>query len=390
MEIEVERQQQAREYARIHRRLSLLEIAIVVAGLAIVFSAGLDKWLRDLLQRFAQNVPLLNWQPLADWFPLQLLLYFLIIFLVLTVVFIPLAYYAGFVLPRRYGISVMTFKAWIVNRLKGAAIGFIFQAALISLVYALLAFQPQWWWLWTGIILLFFSVVMANLAPILFFPLFYKFTPLPEGELKQRLMKLAARARTSVGGVYVMRMSDKTTGANAALMGLGNTRRIVIGDTMIDRYTPDEIEVVLAHELGHHLHSDIWKLIISQSVLTFGGLYIAHLALQWVVDTQHYYPALADASTIPLLLALLGAYGLIIMPLGNAISRLIEYQADEYALQSTGMVEAFKGAMKRLANQNLSDVEPSPIIEFLFHDHPSVGKRLKHADEFEARGKRGR
>src|SRR5437660_1483405 len=130
--IEVERQQQARKYARIRRRLSLLEMVIVAVGLVIVFSAGLDKWLRDQLQGFAQSFSLLNWQPLASWFPLQLLLYFLIITLVLTVVFIPLAYYAGFVLPRRYGISVMTFKAWVVNRLKGATIGFIFQAVLIS------------------------------------------------------------------------------------------------------------------------------------------------------------------------------------------------------------------------------------------------------------------
>ncbi|HLG64017.1 MAG TPA: M48 family metallopeptidase [Ktedonosporobacter sp.] len=384
MEIEVERQQQAREYARIQRRLSLLEIAIVVAGLAIVFSAGLDKWLRDLLQGLAQSLAPLNWQPLAGWFPLQLLLYFLIITCVLTIVFIPLAYYAGFLLPRRYGISVMTFKAWVVNRLKGATIGFIFQAVLISLIYALLALQPRWWWLWTGIILLFFSVVMANLAPILFFPLFYKFTPLPEGELKQRLMELAARARTSVRGVYVMRMSDKTTSANAALMGLGNTRRIVIGDTMIDRYTPDEIEVVLAHELGHHLHSDIWKLIISQSVLTFGGLYIAHLALQWVVDTQHVYRSLTDPATLPFLFVLVAFYGLIITPLGNMYSRRLEYQADEYALQSTRKVEAFQSAMARLANQNLTVVEPSPIIEFLFHSHPSVSKRIKHADDFAA------
>jgi STE24 endopeptidase len=183
-----------------------------------------------------------------------------------------------------------------------------------------------------------------------------------------------------------MQMSKKTTAANAALMGLGNTRRIVIGDTMLDRYTPDEIEVVLAHELGHHVHRDLWKLIISQSALTLAGLYVVNLVLHWAVNTQHYYPGLADAATIPLLLALIGAYGLIIMPIGNSYSRRIEYQADEYALQSTGMVEAFKGAMKRLANQNLSDVEPSPLIELLFHDHPSVGKRLKHADEYELRG----
>jgi STE24 endopeptidase len=297
----------------------------------------------------------------------------------------PLAYYGGFVLPHRYGLSTMTLKGWLGDLLKGLVLGLVLEGLAIELVYALLAFQPNSWWLWVAIVMLFFSVIMANLAPVLIMPLFYKFQPLPEGDLTKRLLALADRAHTRVRGVFTMQMSSKTTAANAALMGLGNTRRIVIGDTMLDRYTPDEIEVVLAHELGHHVHHDLWKLIISQSVLTLAGLYVVNLVLHWAVNTQHYYPGLADAATIPLLLALIGAYGLIIMPIGNSYSRRIEYQADEYALQSTGMVEAFQGAMKRLANQNLSDVEPSLLIEVLFHDHPSVGKRLKHANEYELR-----
>ena len=182
-----------------------------------------------------------------------------------------------------------------------------------------------------------------------------------------------------------MEMSSKTTAANAALMGLGNTRRIVLGDTMLDRYTPDEIEVVLAHELGHHVHHDIWKLLVSQSVLTLLGLYLLNLALHWAVDTQHYYTSLADAATIPLVLVLTAIFGLIFMPLSNGLSRAIEYQADEYALQTTKLVGAFKNAMTRLADQNLADIEPSPIIEFLFHDHPAISKRLQHAEAFARR-----
>jgi STE24 endopeptidase len=253
---------------------------------------------------------------------------------------------------------------------------------VIELVYVLLATQPQLWWLWVGLVLLFFTVIMANLAPVLLLPLFYKFTPLPEGELTQRLLKLAEQARTRVRGVFAMHMSDKTTAANAALMGLGNTRRIVVGDTMLDRYTPDEIEVVLAHELGHHVHHDIWKLIISQSVLTLVGLYLLNLVLHWIVDTLHFYRWLADPATIPLVLVLTAVFSLIVMPLSNGLSRAVEYQADEYALQATKMVEPFKNAMTRLANQNLSEAEPSPIIEFIFYNHPSINKRLRHADEF--------
>ncbi|MDQ6661560.1 MAG: M48 family metalloprotease, partial [Chloroflexota bacterium] len=169
-----------------------------------------------------------------------------------------------------------------------------------------------------------------------------------------------------------------------ALMGLGNTRRIVLGDTMLDRYTPDEIEVVLAHELGHQVHRDIWKLLISQSVVTLGGLYLLNLALHWAVDTWHRYTGLADPATLPLILVLTALFGLIVMPIRNGYSRRIEYQADEYALQATNMIWPFKSAMTRLANQNLADIEPSPLIELLFHDHPSIGRRLKHAEKFAA------
>ena len=378
IEIDTERQQKAKEYARTRRRLSFVNMAIGVAGVIILLATNLNSWLRNLLQP-------LGWQPIAGWFPWQVLVYFLILILSYEVLTAPLAYYGGFVLPHRYGLSTMTLKGWLGDLLKGLVLGLVLEGLAIELVYALLAFQPDSWWLWVAIVMLFFSVIMANLAPVLIMPLFYKFQPLPEGDLTKRLLALADRAHTRVRGVFTMQMSSKTTAANAALMGLGNTRRIVIGDTMLDRYTPDEIEVVLAHELGHHVHHDLWKLIISQSVLTLAGLYVVNLVLHWAVNTQHYYPGLADAATIPLLLALIGAYGLIIMPIGNSYSRRIEYQADEYALQSTGMVEAFQGAMKRLANQNLSDVEPSLLIEVLFHDHPSVGKRLKHANEYELR-----
>ncbi len=376
-EIDAERQQKARHYARIRRWLMLVSLIIAAVSITFVLATGLDKWLRNQLHA-------LNWQPVAGWFPVQILAYLLILMLVYELITSPLAYYSGFVLPHRFGLSTMTLRAWLADLFKGLGLSLVLEACVIELIYALLALQPQMWWLEVGLIMLFFSVVMANLAPILIFPLFYKFTPLPEGELTQRLLALAQRAHTKVQGVFSMKMSDKTTAANAALMGLGNTRRIVIGDTMLDRYTPDEIEVVLAHELGHHVHSDIWKLIISQAVLTLGGLYIANLVLHWLVETQHVYLALTDAATLPFFFLLVGVFSLIVMPIGNTYSRLIEYQADEYALQVTRNVAAFKSAMTRLANQNLAELEPSPIFEFLFHDHPSIGKRLKHADEFTA------
>lgn len=378
IEIDVERQQKAKEYARIRRHLSIVEMAIAAIGVFFLLFSGFGTWLRDLVQP-------LNWHPLPGWFPWQVLVYFLILMLAYQVISTPLSFYGGFVLSHRYGLSTQTLRGWLADLLKGLVLSLIFEAFVIELIYLLLATQPQTWWLWVALVLLFFSVVMANLAPVLIFPLFYKFTPLPEGELTQRLIALAERAKTRVRGVFTMHLSSKTTAANAAVMGLGNTRRIVLGDTMLDRYTPDEIEVVLAHELGHHVHRDIWKLITSQSLLTLAGLYLINIGLHWAVETEHYYANLADAATLPFVFLLTAVFGLIVMPIGNGYSRLIEYQADEYALQATRKVEPFKSAMTRLANQNLAEVEPSALVEFLFHSHPSIRKRLKHADEFATR-----
>ena len=375
MAIDQERQQQAREYARIRRQLSLISMLIAAVGILFVFWSGLDKGLRDWVQP-------LGWQPIAGWYPWQILVYFLVLLLGYEIITSPLAFYSGYRLPHHYGLSTMSLQSWLSDRLKGLVLGIVLETFVVELVYLLLATQPQLWWLWVSLILLFFTVVMANLAPVLILPLFYKLRPLPEGDLTQRLLALADRAHTRVRGVFTMELSSKTTAANAALMGLGNTRRIVLGDTMLDRYTPDEIEVVLAHELGHHVHHDIWKLILSQSVLTLVGLYLLNLVLHWAVDTQYYYPALADVATIPLVLVLTALFGLLIMPLSNGLSRAIEYQADEYALEATKLVAAFTSAMTRLADQNLADIEPSPIVEFLFHDHPSIGKRLQHATAF--------
>ncbi|GAC1386859.1 MAG: M48 family metallopeptidase [Ktedonobacteraceae bacterium] len=378
VEIDENRQQKARQYARIRRQLSFTGMGIAAIAMLLIFWSELYIALRNWLQPLA-------WQPFSGWYPLQVAAYFLILILSYQIITSPLSYYSGFVLPYRYGLSTMTLRGWLLDLCKGLVLGLILETVVVELIYLLLATQPQIWWLEVALILLFFTVVMANLAPVLILPLFYKFSPLPEGELTRRLLALAERAHTRVRGVFTMQLSSKTTAANAALMGLGNTQRIVLGDTMLDRYTPDEIEVVLAHELGHHVHHDIWKLIVSQSLLTLGGLYLVNLALHWAVDGQHYYQSLSDVATIPFVLVLTAVFGLIVMPIGNGLSRAVEYQADEYALQSTQRVGAFKSAMTRLANQNLADIEPSPLIEFLFHDHPSIGRRLQHADAFAQR-----
>ncbi len=377
--LDATRQAEARRYARQRQTLSLISLCLTAALVTIFLFTGLNFWLRDALA----FVP--AWSPAWGWQPARIGAYALALLLISIVLSLPLDYYSGYILPRRYGLSTQTPAAWARDELKGTALSLVFEIVAVVAVYALLAVSPGLWWLWAGLGMLVFTVLLANLAPILLLPLFYKLTPLPDNDVKRRALALAERARTRVRGIYAMKMSEKTTAANAMVIGLGNTRRIVIGDTLLDHYTPDEIEVVVAHELGHQVHRDIPKLIGMQTIATLGGLFIASLALDAILSADSRYFGLADPATLPLLAVALGIFGLVTMPLVNGVSRWIEAQADIYALETTGKTDAFISAMTRLANQNLAELEPAPWIEFLLYNHPSIGKRLAMGQEYAAK-----
>jgi len=368
--LDPDRQAKARRYARQRHTLALVSLALDAALIAILLFSGLSFALRDALA----GAP--AWEPVAGWLPARVGLYFLILFAGAFVLGLPLSYYSGHVLPHRYGLSTQSRRAWALDLLKGLAISLPFELVAVAFVYWLLAATPDLWWLWTGAAMLFVTVILANLAPILFLPLFYKLTPLPDGEVRRMALALAERAGTRVRGIYSMNMSTKTTAANAMVMGLGNTRRIILGDTLLDRYTPDEIEVVLAHELGHQVHGDIPRLIAVQTVTTLGGLFVVNLLLHAVVARFTAYHGLSDPATLPLVGAALVAFALVTLPLSNGYSRRVERQADVYALETTRKPDAFISAMTRLANQNLAELEPAWFVELLLYNHPSTARRL--------------
>jgi STE24 endopeptidase len=367
--LDPERQQQAREYARIRRRLFVLELVIGVAYILFWILSGLSIWWRDLIHQFTQTT----------W--LSVPLFALGFGLIYGLITGPLDYYSGYVLPHRYNQSTQSFKAWFIDQVKGWLIGGIIGLIILEIIYVLLGVAPRSWWLWAAVVMLVFTVLLSNLAPVLIFPLFYKYKPLADEELGNRLTRLAEQAGTKVKGVYVFDMSSKTVAANAALMGLGNTRRIVLADTLIENFTADEIEAVFAHELGHHVHKDLIYGIVVQSLLTLVGFWLADQVLQW--GTVIFgYTGLTDPATFPLLMLALGVFGVVTMPLGNVWSRWREVKADKYALKTTGQPEAFISAMTRLANQNLAEAEPPAWIEFLLHSHPAISKRVAMAQRF--------
>lgn len=372
--LDPQKQQQAKQYSRIKRRLWLADTAFsalyALAWLVFGWSVGLRTWLAG----FNTN----DWLLVPAFAAIFGGLYFLLN--------LPLSYYAEFALPHRFDQSNQTIKDWIVDQLKGMLIAIPLGLILLEGLYAFLRAFPDTWWLWGAGALLVIQVLLANLAPVLIMPLFNKFIPLGEehAELAERLMKLAEKAHTKVQGVFTFDMSRRTKAANAALTGIGSTRRIILGDTLINEFTTDEIETVLAHELGHQVHRDIPLLIGLGTLTTLVGFYLVSLALSWAVSVFHFNGP-ADIAGLPAFGLVLGAYGLLTMPLENAFSRWRERLADEYALQITGKKEAFASAFTRLANQNLSDVDPEKWVVFMFHDHPPLKERIKMIESFKSK-----
>lgn len=367
--LDPERQEQAKIYSRIRRRLMVVELVIGGIYALAWLGAGWSLSLRDELLSITDN----QWILVAAFGLIFGGIYF--------VLALPLSYYSGFVLPHRFGLSTQTRKGWTIDQLKGIAIGVVLGGIILEIIYALLRAAPDIWWVWTGIVLLLFNVILANIAPVILFPIFFKFVPIDEehAELVDRLMHLAERADTYVKGVYQFDLSRRTTAANAGLAGLGNTRRIILGDTLIDEFTPDEIETVLAHELGHHVHKDIPIGILVESVITFVGLFIAYMALGRGAELMGFNGQ-KDVAAMPLLILVMGFYGLLTMPLGNAYSRWRERLADAFAIKITGSSSAYASALTRLANQNLADADPEPWVEFLLYSHPALGKRIAVAE----------
>ncbi len=366
--LDPERQKQAKDYARIRRRFWIVDTVFsTLYALAWLFF-GWSITIRERLVAISSN----------EW--LLVPLYIAIFAGVYAVLNLPLSYYSGFVLPHRFGQSNQSLKDWIIDQLKGIAIGLPLGLVMLELFYLALRITGDAWWLWVAGGLLLFNVILSNLAPVLIMPLFNKYVPLGEEhkELQDRLLDLARRANTQVKGVFKFDMSKRTNAANAALTGIGNTRRIILGDTLINEFTLDEIETVLAHELGHHVHKDIPFLIVSGTLLTALGLFISSLALNYAV-TFFSFTSVADVAAFPALSLTLGAYGLLTQPLENALSRWREEMADDYALSSTGKREAFASAFTRLANQNLGEVDPEKWVVFMFYSHPPLGERIAKA-----------
>jgi STE24 endopeptidase len=359
---------EARRYNRMRRWLGIGDFFLGLLLILVLLATGWNGTLRDLAMHGAY-----------EHYTLAVFLYVLMLMLIGKLLGLTLDYY-GFRLERRYNLSNQKLRAWVWDETKGFLVGVVLASIVVEILYFIIREFPQHWWViaWAAFLGLF--VLMAQLAPVILFPIFYKFEPLDNDELKSRLVGLSERAGTRVRGVYKWNLSEKSKKANAALTGLGNTRRIILADTLLENYSADEIEAVLAHELGHHVHRHILKSIAVQAGITLVGFWAANWVLHYAVDRTHMFVTVSDFANLPLLVLVSTVLSFLLLPALNAYSRYNERQADRYAFQSIRSVGPFISSMNKLADQNLAERSPSRWVEWFFQSHPAISRRVTAAE----------
>ena len=357
----------ASRYQRVKLTMSIISMALNVVIPLVFLLAGGSEAIRNLAEGWSSNSALI-----------------VVLFLLVTgagfqLIEFPFEVYSGFIVEKQFGLSKVSIGRWLYDWFKGTLLQSVLLVVLLSGMYWLLRSQPELWWLWAAIGATILVIILMALVPVLLLPLFYKFQPIPEGELKDRLFALADQIGTHVQGIYVWHLGDKTSKANAAVTGWGRTRRIIISDTLIESNSIEEIEVVMAHELGHHVRWDVWKMLAVSTALIFISFFVIDLALAAWIDSLGLR-GIDDIAGLPLVLIVGADVSLVALPISNWLSRKAETAADLYALNLTGMRDEFISAMNKLGDQNLSQKNPNAIVEFLFHSHPSIQHRIDRAN----------
>jgi STE24 endopeptidase len=343
---------------------------VVYLGVAAFLLAGpIDRWLS-------------GWAWLAQIETLRLVALFLIVTAGHIAVSFPLSFYAGHVLEHRYELSTQTFAAWLWRYVKKMLLAVGFTGAIFVGIYWLIWTTHFYWWLLAAVAFFLVGILIGRLMPVLILPLFYKSEKLDDPELAGRIGRLAEEAGLSIEGVYRLVLSDETVKANAMLAGLGRTRRVLLGDTLLDGFAHDEIEVVFAHEIGHHARRHLWKMLVAGAVISLAGLWICdRLMSAWAAGQQGTLDYAAfPVAALPLLMLILTLFGTLFEPVQNAISRRFERQADRYALEQTQTPDAYCSAFRKLSKLNKDDPNPHWLEVLLFHGHPPISQRLAMAE----------
>jgi STE24 endopeptidase len=359
---------EARSYGRLELACALadkvLDFAFLVVA-AFLLARPIDSWL--------QLFPLLagNWS-------LRLAAMFLAITALHIVVSFPLSFYSGHVLERRFKLSTQNFGRWLWQYAKRNLLAAAFSLAVVVGLYWLIWIVGGLWWLAAAAVFFLVSIVLGQLAPVLILPLFYRIEQLDAPELAERLTRLAQGTGLAIEGVYRIVLSEETVKANAMLAGLGRTRRVLLGDTLLTGFQPEEIEVVFAHEIGHHVFHHVQKMILGGLLYATAGCWLCdRLLAAWVArGGPRVDYAQMPVATLPFVLLVFTVFAMLLQPLQYAVSRRYERQCDSYALRRTGLKDAYLSAFQKLARLNKDDPTPHWLEVLLFHSHPPIAERL--------------
>jgi len=356
----------AKKYNKIKLIISLMETLITLLFLLILITTQLGL----LIQKLAYSVTPND--------HLAFLVFIGILGLSSVIFFFPFSYYSDFYLEHKYNLSNQTFWKWIWEDLKGLLISLALGIPLLLLFFFLIKNYPQSWWFILATVLFLFSVVLARLAPTLIFPIFYKFTPLEDNELKMSIENLCEKVGQKFSGIFKFDLSKNTKKANAGFTGIRKSKRIILSDTLLSGFSHDEILSVFAHELGHYKRKHILKNIFIGLISSYLGLFLAS-ELYKILLHEFGFLSQHQLAALPLLTLVLMTYGFTTMPIQNFISRKFEYEADEFAVKTTENSDAFISTMEKLAKTNLADKSPHPFVESVFYSHPSIEKRIAAA-----------
>jgi len=309
-----------------------------------------------------------------------LLVFVIVAGLFMSILFFPLNFYTDYILEHKYNLSNQTLFAWIWENIKAALVGGAIGLPLLFLFYYVMESFGNLWWLPFSIVLFVVTVLLSKIVPTIILPIFYKISPLEDKDLKVRILNLSKNVNMKVENIFQFNMSKNTKKANAAFTGLGKTKKILLGDTLTNEFSNEEIETVIAHELGHYKHKHIIINIVISTITSFVTLYL--LALLYRISLNWFgFAEITDIAALPILSLWGMIIGLIQTPITNIISRKHEFQADEYAIRSTNKRETFINTLTKLTEQNLSDKDPHPFVEWFFYSHPSIKNRVEYINK---------
>ena len=358
----------AMEYDAIHNRLFILQILVLGILLGVYqFSGASASLARGWAGRFG-----------ADLWYVTNAVYTVVSVFGFAAFMSPFSFYSGHVLEQHYGLSDESVLDWIADFIKSLLLDLLLATILFSVIYALLRWIPDWWWFAAAVFYILFAVVISTLAPVIIMPLFHKFEPLDEGELNDTINAMLEDAGIKVLGVFKWGLEHKITTANVVFNGIGKTRRIVLGDTLLSGYTQEEILAIVAQEIGHCKSRDTLRLMLISSLMAVLGFFVAQQCLIHLADF-FAIPAIYDIGAAPVFIFSLFVFSLISMPFANFYSRSREFAADAYAIEVLGSPDALVSAFEKLADQNLANKEPAAWVEFLLHSHPSLARRIDRA-----------